>query len=171
MGAREATVKTADKELRRHLARLLSWSDAHVSFDDAVAGLPASARGKVPKRSQHSPWQLLEHLRLAQADILEFCVARRYQEKQWPRDYWPPTAAPPSARAWNQSIADFKRDRRALERLTQNPRRDLLAPVPAGKGQTLLREILLAADHTAYHVGQLVAVRRALGHWGGPKAG
>jgi uncharacterized damage-inducible protein DinB len=155
---------TADRELRRHLARLLSWGDAHVSFDDAAAGLPASARGKVPK-GLHSPWQLLEHLRLAQADILEFCVSRRYQEKQWPRDYWPKTAAPPSARAWNASIAAFKRDRRTLERLVSNPRRDLLAPVPAGTGQTLLREVVLVADHAAYHVGQLVAVRCLLGHW------
>ncbi|MET0552924.1 MAG: DinB family protein [Vicinamibacteria bacterium] len=156
---------TADKELRRHLARLLSWSDAHVSFDDAVARLPVAARGKVPKGSEHSPWQLLEHLRLAQADILEFCVSRRYVEKQWPRDYWPATAAPPSTRAWNASIAGFRSDRRRLERLALDGRRDLLAPVPAGTGQTLLREIVLAADHAAYHVGQLVAVRRALGHW------
>jgi uncharacterized damage-inducible protein DinB len=155
---------TADKELRRHLGRLLTWSDAHVSFDDAVAGLPVSARGKVPKGAEHSPWQILEHLRLAQADILEFC-GRRYVEKQWPRDYWPPSAAPPSARAWSASIAAFERDRRALERLALNPRRDLLAAVPAGTGQTLLREILLAADHAAYHVGQLVLVRRQLGHW------
>lgn len=158
---------TADKELRRHLARLLSWSDAHVSFDDAVARLPVSARGKVPKGSAHSPWQLVEHLRLAQADILEFCVSRRYEEKQWPRDYWPAAAAPPSARAWNASLAAFRSDRRRLERQVLNPRRDLLAPVPAGTGQTLLREILLAADHAAYHIGQLVAVRRALGHWAG----
>jgi hypothetical protein len=156
---------TADQELRRHLARLLSWSDAHVSFDEAVAGLPVSARGRVPKGSPHSPWQLVEHLRLAQADILEFCVSRRYVEKKWPRDYWPATAKPPSARAWSASIAGFRRDRRALERLALNPRRDLLAPVPAGTGQTLLREIVLAADHAAYHVGQLVAVRRSLGHW------
>jgi hypothetical protein len=162
---------TADKELRRHLARLLSWSDAHVSFEDAMAGLPHSVRGKVPKGSQHSPWQLVEHLRLAQADILEFCVSRRYEEKQWPRDYWPATAAPPSARAWNASVAAFKRDRLALERLARSTRRDLLAPVPAGTGQTLLREILLAADHAAYHVGPLVAVRRSLGFWPGTKAG
>ena len=159
----------ADKELRRHLAHLLSWSAAHVSFEDAVAGLPPAARGKVPKGSPHSPWQLVEHLRLAQADILEFCVSRRYQEKQFPRDYWPATAAPPSARAWSTSIAAFKRDRRALERLALNPRRDLLAPLRAGTGQTLLREIALVADHSAYHVGQLVAVRRALGHWAGQK--
>jgi hypothetical protein len=140
---------TAEKEIRRQLARLLSWSDAHVSFDEAVAGLPASARGTVPKGGEHSPWQLVEHLRLAQADILEFCVSRRYVEKQWPRDFWPATPAPPSARSWNASVAAFRRDRRALERLALNPRRQLLAPVPAGTGQTLLREIVLAADHSA----------------------
>ena len=156
---------TDNKELRRQIARLLTWSDAHVSFDDAVAGLPASARGKVPKGVPYSSWQLVEHLRLAQADILQFCVRRRYKEKQWPRDYWPAKPAPPSVRAWNASIAAFKRDRRALERLVLDARRDLMAPVPAGSGQTFLREVILAADHAAYHVGQLVAVRRMLGHW------
>jgi hypothetical protein len=113
----------------------------------------------------YSVWQLVEHLRIAQADILEFCVSRRYREKRWPADYWPPTAAPPTVRAWSASIARFKRDRGALERLVLNPRRDLLAPVPMGSGQTYLREIILAADHAAYHVGQLVTVRRLLGCW------
>ena len=155
----------ATRELRHHLARLLSWPDAHVTFDDAVAKLPASARGSVPKGLPYSPWQLLEHMRLTQADILEFCVRRDYGEKAWPKDYWPPTASPPTARAWSASIAQFKRDRRALARLAMDSRRDLLGRVPAGSGQTLLREIILAADHTAYHVGQLVAVRRALGVW------
>ncbi len=152
--------------LRQHLARLLSWSDAHVTFDDAVAGLPTSARGRVPKGLPYSPWQLVEHMRLAQADILEFCIRRDYREKEWPKDYWPPTAAPPTVRAWSASIAQFKRDRRALARLATNPRRDLLGRVPAGTGQTLLREIVLAADHAAYHVGELIVVRRLLGYWG-----
>jgi len=150
--------------VRRQLAALLTWSDAHVSFDDAVAGLPAPARGTVPKGLQHSAWQLVEHLRLAQADILEFCVSRRYEAKRWPEDYWP-AVAPPTRQAWNASIAGFKKDRRALQRLILNPRRDLLTRVPAGTGQTILREVILAADHTAYHVGQLILVRRALGHW------
>lgn len=154
-------------ELRQHLARLLTWGDAHVTFDDAVAKLPASVRGKAPRGLPYSPWQLVEHMRLAQADILEFCVSRDYREKEWPKDYWPRSAAPPTARAWSGSIAGFKRDRRALARLAMNPRRDLLAPVPAGTGQTLLREVILAADHAAYHVGQLIAVRRLLGHWKG----
>ena len=151
--------------LRKQLAHLLAWSDAHVSFDDAVAGLPVAARGKVPKGLPYSPWQLVEHMRLAQADILEFCVNRHYEEKQWPKDFWPSSAKPPNRRAWNASIARFKKDRRALVRLASNPRRDLLARVPAGTGQTFLREIVLAADHTAYHVGQLITVRRLLGCW------
>lgn len=153
------------KSLRAQLVRALAWSDAHVRFDDAVAGLPAPLRGRIPPGLPYSAWQLVEHLRLAQADILEFCVSRRYREKQWPKDYWPRAAAPASARAWNASIARFKRDRRALERVVLDPRRDLFAPLPAGTGQTILREILLTADHTAYHVGQLIALRRLLDCW------
>ena len=153
------------KEIRTQLASLLDWGDAHVSFDDAVKGLPVAARGKVPKGLPYSAWQLVEHMRLAQADILEFCVSRRYREKQWPKDYWPARPAPPTQRAWSGSIARFRKDRRALQRLVTDPRRDLLAKVPAGTGQTVLREVILAADHTAYHVGELVAVRRLLGHW------
>ena len=162
-----SAVAGSAKELRDQLARLLSWSDAHVSFDDAVADLPAAARGSAPKGLPYSPWQLVEHMRLTQADILEFCVSRDYREKEWPKDYWPPTAEPPTARAWSASIAQFKKDRRALARLATDPRRDLLGRVPAGTGQTLLREIVLAADHAAYHVGELVVVRRLLGHWAG----
>jgi uncharacterized damage-inducible protein DinB len=106
-------------------------------------------------------------MRLAQADILEFSVSRRYKEKQWPQDYWPASPTPPTSRAWNASIAQFKKDRRAFQRLVANPRRDLLARAPTGTGQTVLREVVLAVDHTAYHVGQLIAVRRLLGHWSG----
>ena len=155
----------ATTNLRHQLTQLLAWPDAHVNFDDAVAGLPVAARGKVPKGLPYSAWQLVEHMRLAQADILEFSVSRRYKEKQWPQDYWPASPAPPTRRAWNASIAQFKKDRRALQRLVANSRRDLLARVPTGTGQTVLREVVLAVDHTAYHVGQLVAVRRLLGHW------
>ncbi len=153
------------KTLREQLVKLLDWSDAHVSFDDAVAGLPAAARGKVPKGLPYSPWQLVEHIRLAQADILEFCVSPQYEEKRWPADYWPDSPAPPSARAWNASVAQIRRDRRALQRIAGNPRRNLTARVPAGEGQTVLRELVLAADHMAYHVGELIVVRRLLGNW------
>ncbi|MBZ5641041.1 MAG: DinB family protein [Acidobacteriia bacterium] len=156
---------SATKNLREQLAALLSWSDAHVSFDDAVVDLPVAARGQVPSGLPYSAWQLVEHLRLTQADILEFCVSPRYEEKHWPHDYWPASPVPPTARAWAASIAGFRKERRALQRLVTDPRRDLLAKVPAGTGQTLLREVILAADHAAYHVGQIVAVRRLLGHW------
>lgn len=150
--------------IRSHLAKLLAWSDAHVSFDEAVAGIPVRARGTVPEGLEHSAWQLVEHIRLAQADILEFC-GTRYEPKQWPADYWPRSPRPPSARAWNRAVAQVRRDRRTFERLVLDRRRSLTARVPAGTGQTYLREILLAADHTAYHVGQLVVVRRLLGMW------
>jgi len=151
------------KTVPEHLEKMLDWGDAHVSFDDAVAGLPAAARGKVPKGLPYSAWQLVEHIRLAQADILEFCVSPRYAEKRWPDDYWPDSPAPPSARAWNTSLAHMRRDRRALQRLAAH--RSLTRRVPAGEGQTLLRELILAADHTAYHVGELIVVRRLLGIW------
>ena len=153
------------KEIRRQLASLLDWSEAHVSFDAAVKGLPVAARGKVPKGLPYSAWQLVEHMRLAQADILEFCIRPQYTEKRWPQDYWPSSPMPPTARAWSASLAQIRKDRAALIKLATDPRVELLAKVPAGTGQTVLREILLVADHTAYHVGELVAVRRLLGHW------
>jgi uncharacterized damage-inducible protein DinB len=154
------------RTFREHLVALLHWSDAHVSFDGAIAELPAAARGKAPKGLPYSPWQLVEHIRLTQADILEFCGSS-YREKRFPDDLWPKSAKPRSARAWNASIAQIRRDRRTLERLARNPRRNLTARLPCGTGQTLLRELLLVADHTAYHVGQLVSVRRLLGNWDG----
>jgi len=155
------------KSLRQQLTRLLSWSDAHISFDDAVAGLPVALRGKVPEGLPYSAWQLVEHMRLTQADILEFCVSRKYRDKAWPKDYWPSLSAPPTRVAWSASISGFRADRRALERLVMDPRRDLLAIAPSGTDQTILREVVLAADHAAYHVGQLVVVRRLLGAWTG----
>lgn len=151
--------------IRAAIARVLDWEDAHVGFDAAIAALPAALRGSAPADLPYSPWQLLEHLRLTQRDILEFCVDAGYQERKWPDDYWPATPAPPSAAAWDESVAGFREDREALKRLALNPDIDLLATVPAGNGQTFLREILLVADHSAYHVGQMVVVRRALGAW------
>lgn len=151
--------------IRAALSRLLDWEDAHVGFDAAVSNLPAALHGRAPDSLPYSPWQLLEHLRLTQRDILDFCVDVHYEERAWPDDYWPRTAAPPSATAWAESVAQFLEDREALKRLAANPEIDLLARVPAGSGQTFLREILLVADHSAYHLGQLVAVRRALGAW------
>lgn len=151
--------------LRTHLLRLLDWQDAHVSFDAAVADLPPEARGARAPGLPFSPWMLLEHLRLAQADILDFCRNPEYREMAWPDDYWPAAAEPASDEAWEESIAAFRHDQEALARLTADPATDLFAVIPHGTGQTFLREILLVADHNAYHVGQMVALRRLLGIW------
>lgn len=152
--------------LRDHLARLLEWEDAHVSFDKAVEGVPPDRQGDRAPGFEHSPWELLEHLRIAQEDILDFCVNARYvHDKTWPDDYWPPQPAPPGAGAWADSVASYTRSRDGLKRIAREIP-DLTAKVPTGEaGQTYLRAVLLAADHAAYHVGQLVAVRRALGIW------
>jgi hypothetical protein len=154
-----------DTALRDLLSRLLGWEDAHVGFDAAVDGVPAKLRGEQPSGVPHSPWQLVEHLRLAQYDILDFCRNPNYKELEWPADYWPSSAAPPSAEAWDESVRQFRSDRRALQQMAVDPKRDLFARIPHGTGQTYLRELVLAADHAAYHVGQLVLVRRLLGIW------
>jgi uncharacterized damage-inducible protein DinB len=150
---------------RDHLVRLLDWEEAHVGFDRAVDGIPVEKRGARPAGFEHSPWQLLEHMRLAQEDILDFCVNVNYKHNlKWPDDYWPPQA-PPSDAAWTQSIASVGHTRGKMKALARDVE-DLTATVPTGKDtQTYLRAILLIADHNAYHVGQLVAVRRALGIW------
>jgi uncharacterized damage-inducible protein DinB len=153
---------TAVREL---LARALAWGDAHATFDDAVADIPADRRGGQPDKVPYSPWQLLEHLRITQRDILDFCVNAKYQEMKWPDDYWPASTSPPSPGAWDQSVRAFKEDRQALQRLAADPAIDLEARIPHGSGQTYLRELVLVIDHSAYHVGQLVLVRRLLGAW------
>jgi uncharacterized damage-inducible protein DinB len=155
-----------DAALRAHLGRILDWEDAHAGFDHAVAGLPARLRGVTPTGWTHSAWQLLEHLRICQHDILDFCRNPKYVEMAM-EDYWPPSAAPPSAKAWAASVAAVRRDLGAMKRLAADPGIDLFAKIPHGSGQTYLRELLLVADHNAYHVGQLVALRRALGAWNG----
>jgi len=151
--------------LREQLAKFQDWHEAHADYDAAVADIPAAVRGKTPPGLPYSPWQLIEHMRLTQADILEFCRNRDYKEGKWPDDYWPKSPAPPDAAAWDASIAAFHRDRTAMQQLIRDPKCDPFAKVPAGSGQTFLREFLLVADHTAYHVGQLIAVRRLLGAW------
>lgn len=158
---------TNDTALRQLLSKLLEWEDAHVSFERAAAGIPADLRGRTPPGAPYSPWQLLEHLRLTQHDILDFCVNAQYEELKWPDEYWPASAAPPSAKAWDESIARYKEDRRVLQQLAVDPNVDLNAKIPHGSGQTYLRELVLVADHTAYHVGQLILVRRLLGIWEG----
>ena len=145
--------------------KLLDFAEAHVDFDRAVKGIPPRVRGQLPAGAEHTLWQLLEHLRIAQADILEFCTTAKYKEKQWPDDYWPKPLRPRNAAAWSGAIAGYRRDRKALQRLAADPKIDLLAAIPHGTGQTYLREILLVADHNAYHIGQIVALRRRLGAW------
>jgi len=151
--------------LRDQLASLLNWENAHCTFDRAVAGFPVKLRSKVPKGLTHSGWQLLEHLRICQRDILDFCRKRNYVEKSWPDDYWPASHSPPNAGAWNASVTAFRADGKAFEKLIRDSSIDLLATVPSDSTKTLLREVLLLADHNAYHVGQLVYVRRLLGAW------
>jgi len=155
----------SDKALRAQLVKFLDFGEAHVGFDRAVKGIPARALGTVPPDAEHSLWQLVEHIRIAQADILEFCVSAKYKEKIWPDDYWPKSRAPRSPASWTRSLTVIRRDRKTLQRLAANVKIDLVAPVPHGTGQTYLREFLLVADHTAYHVGQIVALRRRLGNW------
>jgi hypothetical protein len=154
-----------EKAWRAQLQKLLDWNDAHVGFDAAVADIPQRFRGKRPASAPHSPWELVEHLRLAQFDILDFCVNPRYKEQHWPDDYWPSSRAPRTDTEWKRSITLFRRDRRALQRLAADERIDLTAAIPHGSGQTYLRELVLVADHTTYHVGQLVLVRQLLGIW------
>jgi hypothetical protein len=154
-----------ETDLRDHIARLLDWGEAHATFDKAVAGLAEPLRGRTPEGVPYSPWQLVEHLRITQHDILDFCVNPDYRELAWPDDYWPASSAPPSPAAWNECLRRFREDRTQLQRLARDPALDLTARIPHGTGQTYLRELLLAADHAAYHVGELIVVRRLLGAW------
>jgi uncharacterized damage-inducible protein DinB len=153
--------------LRAYLARILDWEEAHVGLDAAAGGIPDDKRGARAGGFEHSPWQLLEHMRIAQKDILDFCVNPAYVHAlAWPDDYWPKHPAPPDAAAWDASLADFRADREKLVVLARDTRIDLFAAVPTGKPrQTVLRGLLLVVDHNAYHLGQFVAVRRALGLW------
>jgi len=157
---------TTDAALRDHLVRALDWTEAHAGIERAVGGFPPAGRGARPPGFEHSAWQLLEHLRIAQEDLLDFCLNPRYvHDRTWPDDYWPAAPAPPSEAAWDESVASFMRTREAVKTLVREAQ-DLTALVPTGEGsQTYLRAILLVIDHNAYHAGQLVAVRRALGLW------
>jgi len=154
-----------EKSLREHLVWLLRVGNAHVTFEQAVAGIPPRLRGARAKGVPWTPWQLLEHLRICQWDILDFCRNPKYKEMRFPDDYWPRSAKPASRAAWNASVRRFLADRRAMERLVRNPKADLFARILHGTGQTILREALVVADHNAYHVGQLVLLRRLLGGW------
>lgn len=149
--------------VRDQLVKLLAWGDAHATYDKAVANVRPEYRARKPDNVPYSPWMIVDHLRRTQFDILDFCRNPDYVQPPWPDEYWPPTAEPPSATAWDESIRKFHEDRAALQELARTA--DLTARIPWGQGQTYLREIMLAADHSAYHVGELIVVRRMLGIW------
>ena len=152
--------------VREHLARALDWEEAHAGFEKSLTGIPPDRRGDRAQGFEHSPWQLLEHLRIALDDLVDFAVNPKYAHtRNWPQDYWP-TAAVPTDKEWQDSVAGYRAGVARLQGIARDASVDLLAPVPTGKpSQTQLRNILLAIDHNAYHLGQIVAVRRALGIW------
>jgi hypothetical protein len=151
--------------LREQLVKLLDWQDAHVNFDAAVEGIPLLLQGVRPEGLPYSPWELLEHMRLTQSDILNFFQNPEYKAPEWPDEYWPKATSPPTQNDWQESINAFRADRQSIQSLIADPALDLYAKIPHGDGQTYLREVLLVADHSAYHVGELIALRRLLGVW------
>jgi len=154
-----------EKSLREHLLQLLSGGQAHLEWKHAFAGVPARLRGVRPPGAPHSLWELLEHLRIGQWDIVEFSRDAKHVSPEWPAGYWPASPEPSSAAAWTKSLRAFGRDLNEMKKLVRNPKTDLFARIPHGTGQTILREALVAADHNAYHLGQVVLVRRLLGAW------
>ena len=151
--------------LRQHLLELLTGGHAHAGFEDAIKGLPPKLRGAKPENFPHTAWMVLEHLRIAQWDIVEFSRNGKHESPKWPEGYWPKTEAPPSGEAWSGSVDQFESDLRAMKDLVRDPKTDLFAKIPWGDGQTILREALLLADHNGYHIAQLVDIRRLLGAW------
>jgi len=156
-----------DRPLRQQVAKFLDWHEAHADFAAAISDFPAELRGQVPDGLPHSGWQLLEHIRITLWDIVEFSRDARHKSPEWPEGYWPKAAAPPNAKAWNEAVKAIEKHLEEMRELVLDAKRDLFAPLPHGSGQTLLREALLIADHNAYHLGQLVLVRRALNAWKG----
>jgi hypothetical protein len=154
-----------DLSLRQHLLDLLQGGGAHTKFDDVVKNVPEGLRGRKPAGLPHSLWMLLEHLRIAQWDILEFSRNPKHVSPEWPEGYWPKKETPPTTAAWNESIKKFHADLEAMQALVKNPKTDLFAKLAWGDGQTILREALLVADHNAYHLAQMVDVKRLLGAW------
>ncbi|HWG59917.1 MAG TPA: DinB family protein [Candidatus Acidoferrales bacterium] len=154
-----------EKTLREFLSKCLDWHEAHADWKQALAPLPLKQQGARPPGSAHSPWELLEHARIAQSDILEFCRDAKHVSPAWPEGYWPQSPAPPDSEAWAKSAKAFQADIRSLQDLVTDPKFELLAAISHGSGQTLLREILLVLDHNSYHLGQLVITRKLLGCW------
>lgn len=154
-----------DQALRQHLLDLLKGGNAHVKFEEAVKDFPEGLRGKKPEGQPHTAWRLLEHMRIAQWDILEFSRSSKHVSPEFPDGYWPEGDAPPSVAAWEKSVKQFRADVKAMQDLVADPKTDLYARIPWGHGQTVLREALLVADHNAYHLGELLMIRRLLGAW------
>jgi DinB superfamily len=154
-----------DSALRKHVVELLRGGNAHSDFEQAVGGLPVKLRGACVPNLPFTPWKLLEHLRIAQRDILEFSRNSAHVSPKWPEGYWPAEDAPGNSAAWDASVAAFQNDLEELQALVKNPATNLFAPIAHGTGQTVLREALLAADHNAYHLGEFVVLRRLLGAW------
>jgi len=154
-----------DQSLRDHIVYLLKGGGAHLHFDQAIANLPEELRGAKVLGIPHTPWRLLEHMQIAQWDILEFSRNPKHVSPDFPDGYWPEGDAPPNSDAWDESVAKFESDLQEMIDLVSDPATDLYAQIPHGDGQTILREALLVADHNAYHLGQFVMLRRALGAW------
>ncbi len=154
-----------DKAIRDHVLKLLKGRQGHVDFETVMANLPQESQGKKPEGAPHTPWQLLEHMRIAQWDILEFSRDPKHVSPKFPKGYWPDSESPPDDDAWQKSVTSLGADLQAMADLVADPSTDLYARIPHGSGQTILREALLVADHNAYHLGQLVLLRRLLGVW------
>lgn len=159
-----------NEDWRAIVASSLNWEQAHATLENALKGLPPTLRGKRPTGFPHSIWELVEHIRITQHDLLDFVQNPDYEEKlKWPDDYWPSAPAPASEKSWNECLSGWKKDRMALERFTTGSKIDLTTKIPKGTGQTYLRTVLVAADHASYHVGQIITVRQLLGAWPPPK--
>ncbi len=154
-----------DKALRENLVQLLKGGGSHIDFDGAISDLPAKVHGEVPESAEHSLWQLLEHMRIAQWDILEFIRNPKHKSPKFPEGYWPKSRTPPDEKAWDKTAEAFRADLKSLIALVEDQSTDLFAKLPQGDGQTVLREVLVVADHSAYHIGAFVLLRRMLGAW------
>ena len=155
----------SDKLLRQHVVKLLTSQDAHVDFETAIKDLPAKVRGQRPKGAEHSPWEVLEHLRITQWDLLEFAINPQHKSPEFPAGYWPASQAPAGDAEWDRSAENFRKDLKRLCELVSTESMDLFAKIPHGDGQTVLRQALVTADHNGYHLGELVLLRRMLGAW------
>jgi len=159
------TTIATDKSLQEHLLYLLNGDGAHVDFDAAVKDLPANLRGKRPQGVEHSPWEVLEHMRICLWDVLEFLRNPGHVPPEFPAGYWPGMQTPPDEKAWTRSVESFRADLKALQALISSRSTELLMPIPHADGQSILRKVMMIADHNAYHLGQLVLLRRLLGSW------